>query len=380
VKKFDVIVVGVGSMGSSACYYLSKNGMRVLGLERQSIPHDKGSYTGKTRIFRKAYFENNKYVPLLNSAHENWMALESMFNQKLIEFTGLLYAGLPNSDLLNGVIGSSKKYDLGVETITNEDQKKRYPQLNIPEQFDILLEKEAGFVYADKAVQLLTEKAIEEGAEIHEKESFIKWESSKEGCLKVLTDRDSYHCEKLVFTSGSWTYKLVPNMKLDITKQILYWADAVNKMDYFKDRFPCWIIDEPSIEGSYYGFPIVDESNDQLLNQLKFGHHVKGSSIDPDQHVQKEYQEIDNLTVDQIVGCFSNLKYSNIQTKSCMYSYSADNDFYLDFLNQDKSIVVAAGFSGHGFKFVPVIGEIITDLIKKGITNHDIRFLSMSRL
>ena len=372
-------MVGVGSMGASACYYLSKQGIKVLGIERHSIPHEQGSYTGKTRIIRKAYFENKAYVPLLDRAYKNWNELETRHDQKLVEFTGLLYAGLPDSELLDGVRQSAGTYQIPIQKMTQNDQKERYPQFNIPEGFDVLFEKNAGYVYADKTVKLLAEQAVLNGATIHENEEMKRWEKTHEGNISVTTNKATYLCDKVVFCAGSWSHKLLDKIELHITKQLLFWLDVEKNNDFAQYKFPCWIIDEPSVDGSFYGFPIVDGSQDVLLNQLKIGHHVKGTPIDPNEHGQHAAKEIDQVLVDKITRVFSDLKYTNVQSRSCMYSNSKDDDFYLDFLDDEKQIVVAAGFSGHGFKFVPVIGEIITDLITTGSTPFDIDFLSISR-
>ena len=379
VKKYDVIVLGVGSMGASACYQLSKKGLKVLGIEKHTIPHDKGSYTGKTRIFRKAYFEGKDYVPLLNRTYKNWIELESEHQEKLLEFTGLLYAGLPDSEVLKGVKNSSKAYNIPIKQLTHKEVKTLYPQFKIPEDFDVLFEQDAGFIYADRAVELLSNKAIALGAEIHENEQFMRWEKSRDGYLVVTTDCGTYFCDKLVFCTGSWSHKLIDTLNLDITKQILYWAKVKNEQDYELGKFPCWIIDEPTIEGSFYGFPVINDSKDELLNQVKFGHHVKGVLIDPENYGQAVNHEVDNPTVAMIADYFSKFTYTSMQTRSCMYSNSKDSDFYVDFLDHEKRVVLAAGFSGHGFKFVPVIGEIITSLITKGSTPFNIEFLSLSR-
>ncbi|MFN7259726.1 MAG: FAD-dependent oxidoreductase, partial [Cyclobacteriaceae bacterium] len=136
--NFDIIVIGVGSMGSSTCYQLAKQGYEVLGLEQFDIPHDQGSHAGQSRIIRKAYFEHPDYVPLLQRAYENWKQLEEAANTQVYFPTGLLYAGQPDDVLINGVRASAAIYQLDVQSLSQAETKKRFPAFQIPDSYEVL--------------------------------------------------------------------------------------------------------------------------------------------------------------------------------------------------------------------------------------------------
>src|SRR5688572_7171536 len=167
---YDIIVIGVGSMGASSCYFLSQRGYKILGLEQFDIPHEQGSYTGQSRIIRKAYFEHPDYVPLLIRAYENWKKFEAETGITLYYRTGLLYAGNPDHIIVKGVKKSAASYKIPLENFNPASVSRLFPQFNIPGGFEILIEPDAGFVTPEKAIQLYLNEAIKKGAAIHTKE------------------------------------------------------------------------------------------------------------------------------------------------------------------------------------------------------------------
>src|SRR5436190_21952818 len=172
---FDVIVIGVGSMGSSACYYLAKKGHKVLGLEQFDIPHERGSHAGQSRIIRKAYFEHPDYVPLLSRAYENWKELEADAQTRLYYQTGIAYFGLPDSEIIKGVKLSASLYKIPLECLENHTIRDRYPMFKLPQGFEVLFESDAGFISPENAVRIYKKLAVKNGAEIHTGEKVIEW-------------------------------------------------------------------------------------------------------------------------------------------------------------------------------------------------------------
>src|SRR5258706_7788242 len=172
---FEVIVIGVGSMGSSACYYLAKRGFKVLGLEQFDIPHEQGSYTGQSRIIRKAYFEHPDYVPLLKRAYENWEHLETLTGKQLFFRTGLIYFGKPDSAIIRGVNNSAILYQIKIDHLTQQQAVLKFPPFTIPENFVAIYEHDAGFITPEKAILLYKQEAIKAGADIRTKESVLEW-------------------------------------------------------------------------------------------------------------------------------------------------------------------------------------------------------------
>ncbi|MFY7994707.1 MAG: N-methyl-L-tryptophan oxidase, partial [Sediminibacterium sp.] len=251
---FDVIVLGVGSMGSSTCYQLAKQGYKVLGLEQFDIPHELGSHGGQSRIIRKAYAEHPDYVPLLQRAYENWKTLENETGTQVYFKTGLLYCGETNDPFIKGVKLSSEKYNIPVEELSQADAQKRYPQFKLPDGYKQLLEPDAGFVTPERSILLFTEQAIKRGAIIRTREKVLQWKRDN-GTISVTTDQGSYQAKKLVITAGPWGGKMIPALanKLTVTRQAIAWMKPKKWDDFTLGNFPCWIIEHGGHD--YYGFP-----------------------------------------------------------------------------------------------------------------------------
>jgi sarcosine oxidase len=381
-KNFDAIVLGVGSMGSSTCYYLASRGQRVLGLEQFNIPHDQGSHAGQSRIIRKAYFEHPDYVPLLERAYENWKNLEHLTGKQVYYRTGLFYAGKPDHVLIKGVRESTERYNLTVESLSAKEVKTRFPQFQIPNGYDVLFEPDAGFVTPEKAVSLLVEEAIRMGAEIHINERVNSW--TKEGeIITVITDRGTYICKKLVITAGPWAGKMIPGLfrHLTVTRQVIAWVNPKDAKSFELGKFPCWLIDDDTENGMYYGFPMLPIERFGAPAGLKVALHYPGTPSNPDA-VDRNPSTHDERIVINGLNKFLAGGYSSTHVlKTCLYTNTVDENFVIDFLpGYDQQVMIAAGFSGHGFKFVSVVGEIMADLTMKGKSELPIGFLNANRL
>jgi len=376
--NYDVIVIGVGSMGSSTCYQIAKQGHSVLGLEQFDIPHEIGSHTGQSRIIRKAYFEHPNYVPLLERAYENWQSLEQEISNQIYFKTGLLYFGPDNHMLIEGTQKSAIKYGIEVNELSQKDQLDKFPQFKIPESYTNLMEVDAGFITPERAILSFTKQALKYKAAIHTKEKTLEW-SKKDGVIQVKTNKQTYKCKKLVLTTGAWTSKFSNVKNLEVTRQIMAWAQPKNLNMFKLNNFPCWTFSDPSKNGIYYGFPSLPNSSFGELTGLKFAHHTKGTLSDPDMVNRNVSKEEEKILVEAIKKFIPKGVETINSMKTCLYTYSPDEDFILDFYNNNKDIVIAAGFSGHGFKFASVIGEILSELVTKGKSIHPINFLNANR-
>lgn len=380
-KEFDVIVLGVGSMGSASCYYLAKQGYKVLGLEQFDVPHDQGSHAGQSRIIRKAYFEHPDYVPLLQRAYENWKEIETVTGSQIYFPTGLLYAGKPDDTLIKGVRESAQKYNVQVESLSHPEAISRFPQFQIPPDYDILFEPDAGFVTPERAILLYVDQAIRNGAEIHTKEKTISWE--KEGkIITVKTNKDFYACKKLIITAGAWAGTLIPGLarQFKVTRQVIAWTNPMEWKPFEIGEFPCWMIDDDTKHGMYYGFPVLPVGKFGAPIGLKVAHHHPGMVSNPDA-VNRIPDKEDEDNIIYAIRKFLPKGYSSTHVlKTCLYTNTPDENFIIDFLpGNDDQVVIAAGFSGHGFKFISVVGEIMADLAMKGKTELPIQFLNAHR-
>jgi sarcosine oxidase len=377
---YDVIVLGVGSMGSATCYHLAKQGHKVLGLEQFDIPHELGSHSGQSRLIRKAYGEASDYVPLLERAYENWKALEAETGEQVYYKTGLVYFGAPKDPFLETVKASSSQYNIPVNTLTARACSDKYPQFSLPADFQRLEEPDAGFLTPERSILLFVQQAILNGATIRTKEPAIEWKQEN-GTVTVKTDKGTYFANKLVITAGPWAGKTVPGLapKLKVTRQALAWVQPKKWADFVLGTFPCWILEHG--EYDFYGFPIVPVGQFGGPLGLKLALHFPGGEVTDPDAVNRNTTEADEKVLIEFLDRFIPDGYAHtLAMKTCLYTNSLDQNFILDHLpGHDKHVVIASGFSGHGFKFASAIGEIMADLAVKGSTDLPIGFLNAQR-
>ena len=377
-ENYDVIVLGVGSMGSSACYHLAKRGCRVLGLEQFEIPHEHGSHTGQSRIIRKAYGEDPDYVPLLHRAYENWKTLERETDSKLFHQTGLLYFGPPQDTFLETVKVSSSKYHIPVHQLSEKECSAKYPQFNVPAHFQRMEEPDAGFLTPDRCIITMVSEAIRMKAIMQTGEKVMEWKRVK-GKITVRTDKNTYTADKLVITAGPWAGKMIPGFDLKVVRQVIAWMKPKNWETFAYGNFPCWIIQDET--GFGYGFPVLPGEKFGGPRGLKFAfHQVIGEAVDPDA-VNRDISESEKQAlIDFLTKYIPDACESILSLKTCLYTNTSDLNFIMDHLpGYDKDVTIAAGFSGHGFKFASVIGEILADLTINGTTDLPIDFLRADR-
>jgi sarcosine oxidase len=379
-NHFDVIVLGVGSMGSAACWYLSKHGVSVLGLEQFEIAHDKGSHSGQSRIIRKAYFEHPDYVPLLQRAYHNWNEIERQSSTQIYYKTGIVYFGKPHSETIAGTKKSASLYDISIESISQIESRNRFTELQIPSTFETIVEPDAGFVTPERAIRTYVDQARKHGAIIKSNIRVKQWKEEKKKFI-ISTDTENYTCDKLVITAGSWTSKIVPNLKteLKVTRQTLAWIKPKNIKRFSLGNFPCWFVEDPQL-GLFYGFPALPQEKFEGNAGMKFAHHHPAESTDPDLSVTNVSVHAKKNLQTFLEKYMPGITNESLTFSQCLYTYSPDTNFIIDHLpGYDKSVTIACGFSGHGFKFVSVVGEILADLAIKGKTEQPIDFLSLKR-
>jgi len=375
VRFFDVIVIGVGSMGSSTCYFLAQRGHRVLGIEQFDIPHELGSHAGQSRIIRMAYAEHPDYVPLLIRAYENWKAFEHQTGSQVYFKTGLMYFGKPTDPMIKGIHASATKYRIAVNPLSEQETIRKYPQFNVPSGYERLEEPDAGFVTPERCILLFTEQALRHGATILTNTTVRQWQRDG-GTITVTTDRGDFACRKLVVTAGPWSGRMLPTLasRLTVTRQVVAWVTPKDWDAFALGRFPCWLADQ------FYGFPVLPVGTFGGPIGLKVARHVPGVPSDPD-HLDRTPSAADERELVEALLAFLPDGYATTHAmKICMYTNTSDEHFILDFLpGFEPDVAVAAGFSGHGFKFSSAVGEIMADLAMNGRTPFPIGFLSARR-
>jgi sarcosine oxidase len=380
-QDFDVIVAGTGSMGAATCYQLARRGLRVLGLEQYDLPHELGSHGGQSRIIRQSYYEHPDYVPLLLRAYENWRELEERSGSRVYFPTGLLYLGRREHTIMQGVRRSAGEHGLDLRQPTITTARASFPQFAIPDGFEVLFEPEAGFLTPERAILLFADEALKMGAELRTREKVLHWSHEGSG-ISLWTDKGSYRARKLVIAGGAWAASLVPRFSnlLTVTRQVLTWVEPLRRTDFELGKFPCWLFANPTGEGAFYGFPILPEDVTGGPAGLKLALHLPGEPCDPDLP-RRQPDAADEEVLTGFLRTFipDGYQFTHLQ-KTCLYTNSPDEHFILDLLPEtDGKVAVAAGFSGHGFKFAAVIGEIMADLAADGDTKLPIGFLRAGR-
>jgi sarcosine oxidase len=372
---FDIIVIGVGAMGAATCFQLASRGLRVLGIEQFDIPHDRGSSHGESRMIRSAYYEEPRYVPLLKRAYALWDELEAHSGEKILYRAGGLYMGPRQGMLVKGAALSAVAHGLAHEVLTIDEQRKRWPQFVVPEGWGAIYETEAGFLLPKKIIENYAQLARARGAEIHTREVVRAWRASDRECV-VTTDRGEYRAAKLIFTGGAWTAKLVADLgvKLQVTRQVLGWV-APHAPELFKlGALPAWAID--SLDGGvYYGFPTLPTSRGFKLAH----HHPSDQPFDPDNPSRTPRAEDEADFRPCLQQYIPQADGPVVQMRICMYTNSPDHNFIIDHHPAHENVRIACGFSGHGFKFASVMGEILADLAVTGSARPPIEFLSLNR-
>ncbi len=380
-KHIDTIVIGVGSMGAAACYYLARKGHGVLGLEQFDVVHERGSHAGQSRIIRKAYFEHPAYVPLLERAYRNWASFEAESGTALYHETGIVYLGEKDHATMRGVRHSAEQHRIALTPLTREEAAREFPAFTIPDAFEILFEPSAGFITPERAIHAYRDAARRLGADIRTHERVTRWKPSR-GKIEVETDKDVYTSDRLIITAGSWTSSLIPSLreKLSVTRQTLVWVNPKTPDAFALGNFPCWFVEDPRA-GMFYGFPILPFENFGGPIGLKLASHRRGTPIDPD-HSDRSVPATDERKIlDFITRYIPDAEGEVVTSKSCLYTYSPDEHFIIDHVpGTDKRVVVACGFSGHGFKFVPAIGELLADMAIQGRAELPIGFLGLDRV
>ena len=375
---YDVIVTGLGGMGSAAAFHLASCGQKVLGLEQFHPVHDRGSSHGGSRIIRQAYHENPAYVPLVQRAYELWEKLQRDVEQPILRLTGGLMVGAAQSQIVTGTLASAHEHQLPHETLTSAEIQRRFPALR-PRPSDVgVFENRAGFVRPELAVQAHLELAAAKGAELHFDEPIVRWSASPTGeGVEVVTGKASYQARSLVLAPGAWAPQLLSilGVPFEIRRHAMCWFQPPSGIELFSpDRFPVYIWDVNG-QDAFYGFPAIDGSS----GGVKIAMHSGGDPCSPASlHCDSRDSEVEELR-QHMRQFLPALDGELLRAVPCMYTLTPDEHFVICTLPERPQVAVAAGFSGHGFKFSSVVGEILADLATQGSTRYPIALFSPAR-
>jgi len=372
MPSFDAIVVGLGGMGGAALYHLARRGLRVLGLEQFDIGHDRGSSHGETRIIRRAYFEHPDYVPLVDRAYELWREAETASGVSLVRKTGLFLAGRVEGEIISGTRRAAALHRLAIEDVSNTDCRRRFPGLVPGPEMAVLFEPDAGYVEVDRAVRTHVDLAVAAGAKILTGQRVAGWSSTGSNVL-VQTEKESFSAERLVLCAGAWSDRLLRGLRLplEVHRKIVLWLECIDTRYRLEKGCPVYGFENDG--RFFYGFPSLDGFT------VKVAEHTGTCVVDPDV-VDRGLHSVDSEAVIAFIrGHLPGISDRVARHSICLYSMTTDRHFVVDRHPEFERVVFAAGFSGHGFKFAPIIGSVLTDLTIGGATSEPVGFLRLNR-
>ena len=374
---YDAIVIGLGGMGSASLFEIAHRGLRVLGIERFDVPHRFGSSHGETRIIRLAYYESEKYVPLLRRAYELWEALQERCAEKLLYKTQSLDIGPKGSRTFSRSLESCLKHSLKYEELDAAAVNKRFQGYRLEPEMMAVLQPDGGYLLPERCVTNYVRAAVDLGAEVVTREKVTRWETAS-NVIRVHTASGRYEAERLVITAGPWARDLVSMLEtLAIPeRQVVLWTQP-NKPTLFRaECFPVFNFQVSDDESDrYYGVPSHEGSGFKIG---KYHHRCQQGS--PEALMSRDIDDRDEqLLRGAIQRFFPDAAGRTINREQCLFTVSPDEHFILDRHPDAPQVAIAAGFSGHGFKFCSVVGEIMADLVTSGDTSHDIADFRMNR-
>ena len=372
--RYDVAVIGLGGMGSAILAECACRGSRVIGLEQFERGHTAGSSNGKSRMIRKAYFEDPAYVPLLLRAYALWRRLEQVTGEDLLRITGLLMVGSEDADIIVGAQRAAQQHDLPLEVLDAREIRHRYPTLRVEDNEVAVFETDGGVIDPERAVEAHLRVATSAGAVLHFDAALTSWEASGDGFMVRLANGTMIESRALILSLGPWLQKELEKLGLTIRVQrnVQAWFTPATD-DYAVGRFPAFLLDRKILPAPLYGFPDFGDG-------VKAAFHSLGACTDM-AHFDREISQ--SRDIDPIVRATENWMPGAAAIlragKACPYSLTPDGHFVIDHHPDHSRLILCGGFSGHGFKFAPVVGEICADLAFEATPRHEIGFLSSRR-
>jgi len=369
----DVIVWGLGAMGSATAWRLAEAGARVIGFEQFGPAHDRGSSHGETRIIRKAYFEHPDYVPLLEVAYRLWRELETGLPRPLFQPVGLFLAGPPGSEAVEGTLAAGREHQLPLERLSPSQARVRFPGFRFDDDFEVVWEQQAGYLEVERCVLAQLDRARALQADLRFHTPITGWNGDERG-VTVETADGTVRARSLVVTAGPWSGPLVPG--LTVRRKPVFWFPAPAGLLQSQGA-GTFFFDLPV--GQFYGFPSREPAG-SASPTFKVAEHSGGAVVDDPAQVDRTQQAADLEKMraflrQHIPGAGPIPSAHSV----CLYTLTTDQHFVIDRHPEQPAVVVGAGFSGHGFKFAPVVGQALADLALQGESTLPIGFLGWNR-
>ena len=371
---FDVAVAGLGGMGSAIAAHCAARGASTIGFDQFEPAHDLGASHGKSRMIRKAYFEDSAYVPLVLRAYELWRKLEQEAGEELLRITGVLSIGAPGSEIISGTLRAADRHDLAVKTWSQEEVKTRYPSLQLLSDELAVFEPDGGVLDPERSVRSHLKVAESAGAKLRFKTAIESWEATDKGVEIRLDDGTQVLARGLVLALGPWFQETLGSLGIPIRVQRnvqVWFSPATNA--YESGRFPAFLLNRAGLPAPLYGFPDFGDGVKAAFHGL--GDLTTAGQVNREIDIARDVEPIVKAMELWMPGSTQTFR----EAKPCLYALTSDGHFVIDRHPAHANVILCGGFSGHGFKFAPVVGEISADLALDGASRHQIDFLSLRR-
>lgn len=386
MNQYDVLVLGLGAIGSATSYQLAKSGAKVLGIDQFAPPHKEGSTHGDSRITRQAIGEGDHYTPIVLRAYEIWREIEAETGKDLLTITGgIIISGAKDrgmkhmEDFFDTTLLAAKKYNIEHKILSSDQVRSRFPQFNVQDDERAYYERNAGFLRPEACIEAQLELAKKYGAELHKNEKVEGFEDTADG-VTVRTSKGQCNAKKLVITAGPWFPVLFPEYAkhFSVRRQIIFWFDVKESIEPFlPQNCPVYIWELPNRENGIYGFPAIDGPQ----GGVKIASEQHQEASDPDHvNLTVTQADIDDMYDNCVEPFFPGLSNKCVKNVTCLYTVTPDFEFLIDFHPEHKNIIMASPCSGHGFKHSAAIGEILSQLAMQGKPDFDISPFSIQRL
>ena len=386
MDKYDVVILGLGAMGSAAAYQLAKRGAKVLGLDRFAPPHAFGSSHGDTRITRLAIGEGAHYTPLALRSHEIWREIERETGADLLTQTGGLILSSGNrtatlhvDDFFANTVAAAEKHGIAHRMLDAADIRKEFPQFAIRDDEIGYYEAAAGFLRPENCVRAQLALAQKYGAEIHTHETVLGFEPSADG-VTMATTRGRYAAEKLIVAAGAWLPQLLDARyaaTFKILRQVLFWFDVEGPIaPFLPDKCPVFIWEQQGPDQAIYGFPAIDGPQGGVkVATAQYERCTTPETVDRAVAPEEAMRMYDT----QVGSYFPALTRTCVKAVACLYTVTPDAEFVIDVHPDSERIIIASPCSGHGFKHSAAIGEALAELAMEKKSHFDLSPFRLGR-
>ncbi|RMH17698.1 MAG: N-methyl-L-tryptophan oxidase [Acidobacteria bacterium] len=355
---FDAVVLGGGVIGAAAARALLARRRRVALVEQYAAGHERGSSHGDGRIIRYSYAEPI-YVEMARRAYAAWSALAAAAGTRLVDRTGGLDCGPRDSPQLAELAATLGRLEVPFERLDAAGVRRRFPQLRLPAGAEALYQADGGVVRAARAVAALWRLVEAEGGRILGGFRARRIAVEDDGITVYAADGRAARAPRLVLAAGAWSGALLAPLGLDLPlvateEQVAYFAPRPGAASHAVGELPT-VIDYHGGDAPFYALPQIE------VPGVKVGQHRTGEPIDAD-GPRRLRPELRRRLCDYVARSWPQLEPAPLVETTCLYTNTPDHDFVVDHHPQDERLVIGAGFSGHGFKFAPVIGEMLAAL------------------